>query len=78
MELTPAERKILADLLVNGDNVAGNISENIDVTPNYVSRLLADLESRGLTKSKGRGVYGLTNHGAVEARNTITSYESDP
>ncbi len=42
MNLTPSEKKILADLLVNGDNVAGNISENTGVTPNYVSRLLSE------------------------------------
>lgn len=78
MNLTPSERKILADLLINGDNVAGNVSDNTDVTPNYVSRLLSDLESKGFTRSKGRGVYTLTTTGAVAARNIVESYELEP
>jgi len=77
MNLTPSEKKILADLLVNGDNVAGNISENTGVTPNYVSRLLSDLEAKGMTESKGRGVYTLTLSGTVAARNFVDSYELD-
>ena len=75
MNLTPSEKKIIADLLVNGDNVAGNISDETGVTPNYVSRLLADLESKGLTESKGRGVYTLTISGVAVGRNIVDEYE---
>ena len=75
MNLTPSEKKIIADLLVNGDNVAGNISDETGVTPNYVSRLLADLESKGLTESKVRGVYTLTISGVAVGRNIVDEYE---
>jgi len=77
MDLTPAEKKILADLLVNGDNVSGNISGNTGVTANYVSRLLSDLEAKGFTEAKGNGVYRLTNSGVLVARNLVESYELD-
>lgn len=68
MRLAPAERKILIDLLVHGDNTSGNIAENIEGSRTHVSETLGKLEGKDLVEDKGRGVYRLTLAGTAAAR----------
>jgi Mn-dependent DtxR family transcriptional regulator len=66
--LTSVDRELLADLLMHGDNVPSNISDNIERHPTSVSQRLSELEDMGLVRNKGRGVWTLTAPGANMAR----------
>ena len=68
MDLSPAERKVLVDLLVHGDNVPANIADNTGYTRVHISNTLSQLEARGLVDGKGAGVYSLTLEGVAAAR----------
>jgi predicted transcriptional regulator len=61
--LSQVERAILSDLLSHGDNVPGNIADNTGHHPKSISRSLSDLDDDNLVKSKGRGVWTLTDRG---------------
>lgn len=69
MKLTPSEREILVDLLENGDDSSGNISERTGISREHVSsECLPRLADRDLVDNKGRGVYALTLDGIAAAR----------
>ena len=68
MELSPAEQKILVDLLLHGDDLPVNIAERIDYTRVHVSNSLGNLRHRELVSAKGNGVYTLTLDGIATAR----------
>ncbi len=68
MMLTPVEREILVDLLVHGDNLSGNVTENIERSRQHVSKTMGKLEDRRLVRDKGKGVYTLTLSGTEVAR----------
>mgnify|MGYP006310081151 CR=1 FL=1 len=67
MTFTPLEMDILYDLERNGDNVPGNIAENTGRHEKAVSRSLSgaddSLANQGLVRSKGRGVWTITEEG---------------
>mgnify|MGYP006275030087 CR=1 FL=1 len=69
--LSPVERKILSDLLLNGDNVAGNIARNRDAHAGSVSRSMKNLRDEGLVSDKGNYVWTLTRAGVVEAQSLV-------
>lgn len=74
--LSDADREILVDLLVNGDNSSGNIADNIERHPTTVTRRLKFLdEEMGYVVSKGRGVWRLTPKG-LNAAQTINQHQS--
>lgn len=69
MNLSPSERKVLVDLLLNGDDGSGNISERTGVSRKHVSsNCLPALEEANLVEDKGRGNYTLTLEGVAAAR----------
>jgi Mn-dependent DtxR family transcriptional regulator len=68
--LSPVEIDVLRDLLIHGDNVPANIAENTGRHPKSVSKRLPDLESRGLIRNKGHGVWTLTAEG-LDAAQTL-------
>lgn len=74
--LSPVEIDILRDLLEHGDNIPANIAENTGRHRKSVSKRLPELESEGLIRNKGRGVYKLTGEGLRVAR-SLDSREND-
>jgi Mn-dependent DtxR family transcriptional regulator len=62
--LSPVEQELLSALLTDGDNVPGNLADLTGRHPKSVSRSLSNLEDRGLVRTKGRGVWTLTQEGA--------------
>jgi len=68
MELTPAEREIVVDLLVHGDNCSGNVHSNIGRSRSHTSTSMGSLKEKGLVRSKGAGVHTLTLEGVAAAR----------
>lgn len=64
--LSPVMQETLIDLHIHGDNVPGNIGDNIDRHPNSVSRALRQMterETNDFVRNKGRGVWTLTDEG---------------
>lgn len=66
--LTQVEREVTIALFDLGDNVPGNIADEIERHPTSVSRALSSLEEDGLVETKGRGVWALTPDGVRLAR----------
>jgi predicted transcriptional regulator len=66
--LSPVERAVLIDLLLNGDNIPSNIAGNTGKHQKSVSNKLPDMIEAGLVENKGRGVYTLTQEGLNAAR----------
>ena len=74
--LTGADRDVLVDLLVNGDNSPSNIADNIGRHPKTVSSRLQELKSEGFVEPKGSGgVWRLTVKGLHSAQ-TISQHRS--
>ena len=77
MDLTPVERHILVHLLLEGDDVPGNIGDDDPDSDRphtaSVSRSMKNLEKKGLVRHKGSAVYRLTNQGLTAARNVRNS-----
>jgi len=69
MDLSPVERAVLTDLLINGDDKPSNIAQRTGYTRPAVSRRCPPLVERGLLSDKGGGVYTLTNAGVQVAQN---------
>jgi len=71
VELTPAEREICADLLLNEADCSANIHARTGISRPYVSTLLGKLTERGFLEHKGAGVYRLTAAGRHAGREYI-------
>lgn len=71
--LTPLQQAILVDLLVHGDDKAGNIANRTGHHRNAVSSHLGPLTDESLLQNKGEGVYTLTDRGAEAARGLLKS-----
>ncbi len=82
MKLKPAERDILVDLLVYGDDKAENIGNRTGNHRNTISKYMAPLSDKGFLEPKGGGVYRLTDKGRETARGLIRAgeipYSEDP
>lgn len=76
MRASEVETAILVDLLLSGDNSAGNIGPNTGHPNSSVTRSLSSLVEEGLVRNKGSGVYTLTDKGRTEAR-TIARQKID-
>ena len=63
MQLTPMEKDILEDLQEHGTNIPANIADRGIGHRNSISRSLNELEKKGMTRNKGRGVWTLTEAG---------------
>ena len=61
--VSETDEELLIDLLKHGDNVRGNLAENIGRNDSHVSERLANLRERSLVEDKGRGVWSLTRRG---------------
>lgn len=68
MEITPSKRATLIYLLNNGAHVPNGISEATGYARETVSRGLSDLKEGGYVRSKGFGVWELTEAGQEKAR----------
>lgn len=81
MELSPVQRATLVDLLIHGDDKAGNIGKRTGTHHNSVSRVVGELVDEGLIKPKGEGVYRLTENGRERAigliRGGYNPYQED-
>jgi len=81
MELSPVQRATLVDLLIYGDDKAGNIGQRTGIHHNSVSRKVGELVDYGLLKPKGDGVYRLTEDGRETAiglvRGGYNPYQDD-
>jgi len=71
MDTSPAQRAVLVDLLIYGDDKAANIADRTGYHRNSISRCVTDLVENGLLAHKGGGVYRLTDAGADTARGLI-------
>lgn len=71
MELSPVQRATIVDLLVHGDDKAGNIADRTGFHHNSVSRSASGLVEAGLIAHKGGGVYRLTETGTETARGLL-------
>jgi Mn-dependent DtxR family transcriptional regulator len=71
MRESSVERSILVDILIFGDDKAGNISSRTGHPSASVSRSMGPLEDDGLLVDKGGGVYRLTESGRDMAQNII-------
>lgn len=69
MDLSPAERAILVDVLLNGDDIPSNIADRTGYARETVSRRCKTLADRSLVEDKGGGVYRLTLAGVRTAQN---------
>jgi len=69
MKLTPVERSVLSDLLLNGDDRPANIARRTGKHRGSVSRSCNNLQEKNLVRNKGEGVWTLTNGGVQVARN---------
>lgn len=80
-ELTPLQQAIVVDLLIHGDDKAGNIANRTGHHRNSVSSHLGPLTEDSYLRNKGEGVYSLTDRGEEAARGLIKSgynpYPSD-
>lgn len=75
--LTGAERDVLVDLLVNGDNKPRNIAQNTGRGRPSVYRCLDNLEKEGYVEEKGcGGVWRLTYPQGLHAAQTISQHRS--
>jgi predicted transcriptional regulator len=70
-ELHGVARSTLADLLIFGDNRAGNICERTGYTPEATSTNLVDMEQMGYVDNKGDGVYQLREKGEKAAQTLL-------
>ena len=75
MSLTPVERAVLVDLLVYGDDRAGNIADRCDLHRNSITNRAPDMYEKGLIQNKGKGVYRLTDKGRERAIGLIRARE---
>lgn len=75
--LSTVDRRVLVDLLENGDNVPANIADNIGHSRSAVSTRLGELESEGLVVSKGSGVWTLTMEGLRTAQVLKRHHDGD-
>jgi len=75
MDFTEVDGAILRDLYENGDDRPINIADRTGKHRTSVSHCLSgkddSLESRGLVKNKGHGVWSLTEDGVEAARRLI-------
>jgi predicted transcriptional regulator len=71
MRESKVERSILVDLLVFGDNKAGNIASRTSHPAASISRSTGPLEEDSLIVDKGDGVYRLTESGQQMAQHLI-------
>lgn len=71
MELSPVQRATIVDLLVHGDDKAGNIADRTGYHHNSVSRSASGLVEGGQIAHKGGGVYRLTETGTETARGLL-------
>lgn len=67
MELSPVQQATLVDLLIYGDDKAGNIGQRTGFHANSVSRSIPGLVDENRLKEKGDGVYRLTDSGREAA-----------
>ena len=74
MQLTPAQREILADLLINEADCSANIHERTGISRPYVSSLLGELTEAGYLEHKGAGVYRLTASGRHVGREYLREH----
>lgn len=68
MEITPSKRATLIYLLKDGAHVPNGISEETGYARETVSRGLSDMKEAGYVRSKGFGVWELTQAGEEKAK----------
>lgn len=73
MRGSEVQNDILVDLLIYGDDKAGNVSRRTNRPASSISRAFSPLQEDGLVSDKGGGVYHLTTTGSNMARNILKS-----
>lgn len=71
MDLQPTHKAVLVDLLVFGDNQAGNIASRTGNHRNTLTTQIRELERHDFVRNKGNGVIELRAPGRDRARELI-------
>jgi DNA-binding MarR family transcriptional regulator len=71
MDLKPAQKAILVDILIHGDDKAENIGRRTDLHRNTISKHLTVLSKNSFIRNKGGGVHALTDKGRKRATGLV-------